>query len=251
MMRLAVLLCVAILMVGCSDEEKPADSTRPIWGATWSFTTGNELTDNSISTQANWTTALSTETNYNFTPFEALQNYVPSDASLNWLDDNELARTAGDFLRQFYSNSGAGVFNPDKTSFFFGVNTPMFTPANAYGVTIPKGLTPDVSGVALSLIFKTKIHSVGSLTPEQKWRATQHVTVHELGHARGLNAVDVDYDHNTHNGSNADICVMRNAALSSIPFSHVFCGYHRKVLRECLTIVKREYVPNDACASFP
>lgn len=195
--------------------------------------------------------ALRDETNYNFKPYSLDQSKVPTDAVLQWTSDEALRRTSGTFLRALYANIGLQSIDADRGSFFFGVNEPAGTSVDAFSATLPKGTIANVYGVALSLVFKSKIHSIGTLTTEQKWRLTQYNVIHELGHARGLNAVNNHYDHNTHNGSNADICVMRVGVSSNIPLNHVFCGYHKKVLRECLTLIQYDYNPSSTCASFP
>jgi len=240
--------------IGCEGRgPAPGDgTTNPTWEARWSYTPGNELADPGlISSPANWAAAVTDETGYNFTAASQFEGHVPSDDTLNWSDNGSLLRTAEAFLRGFYANAGIRDVDEDNVSFFFGVNAPTGTGADDYSVTLAKGSVSNVSGVALSFVFKTKIHSLQGLTAEEKWRLTQYNVIHELGHARGLNARNANYDHVTHAGSNADNCVMRINVSSNIPPNHVFCGYHKKVLRECLTIIRFAYDPNSSCARFP
>ncbi len=252
--RICLLFLWTAAGIGCeSRESAPGDrTTNPTWVARWSYTLGNELADPGlISSPANWAAAVTDETGYNFTAASQFQAHVPSDGFLNWTTDQRLRETAGDFLRAFYRNAGIQDVDEDNVSFFFGVNAPTGTGADDYSVTLAKGSVSNVSGVALSFVFKTKIHSLQGLTAEEKWRLTQYNVIHELGHARGLNARNANYDHVTHAGSNADICVMRINVSSNIPQNHVFCGYHKKVLRECLTIIRYDYDPSSSCARFP
>jgi hypothetical protein len=156
---ISVVLVTIFSELACKKEEPPVDPNKPLWEAKWSYTSGNELADNQgFSSPAHWTTALKDETDYNFKPYSLDQNDVPSDASLSWADAEALLLTTGNFLRSFYTNAGITGVDADRGSLFFGVNAPPGTTTNAYSVTLAKGSVQNVYGVALSLVFKTKIH---------------------------------------------------------------------------------------------
>lgn len=255
-MRMILRALVSLLgfscLTGCSEDPAPDDQTKPLWEAHWSYTAGNELADiNLVSSPATWTATLKDETNYNFIPYSLDQGHVPSDGSLDWRSSQALINTAGAFLREYYANARITSVG-DKASFLFGVNEPIGTLAEEVGVTLPKGAIPAVHNVPLSLVFKTKIHSINTTDTGWKWRLTQTAVVHELGHARGLNAIVNNqwYDHSNHAGTDQGICVMISP-VTDPQANPKFCGYHKKVLRECLSQIQFDYNPNSPCASFP
>lgn len=251
-----VLISSSIFWSACVKSEREPDAPFPDgrWNIRWSYTAGNSLIGGSPgSSQQQWRNILQDGTSYDVRPIFHSSGFLPSDAPLHW---NFLTSRVTEFLRGFYSNDTTfSNIRSRYSSFLFGVNTPTNTPpnttdtTNVLGVTIPFGQLPvDVDSVAVSLVFTSKAFSIPNLDTEGRWRVVQYVLIHELGHARGLNAGNGTYDHNNHGGQLVGWCVMRNLSLSELS-SHSFCDYHKRILRRCLPIIKGTYDPLDACTN--
>lgn len=251
-----VLISSSIFWSACVKSEREPDAPLPDgrWDIRWSFTGGNSLIGgNPGSSTQQWKNILQDGTNYDIRPIYHSSGFLPSDANLNW---SFLTLRVTEFLRGFYTNDTTfGHIRSRYSSFLFGVNTPANTPPNAtdttnvLGATIEFGRLPaDVDTAAVSLVFTNKIFNISSLDTEGKWRVVQYVVIHELGHARGLNAVNGTYDHDNHGGQLVGWCVMRHLRLSERS-SHSFCDFHKRVLRRCLPVIRASYDPFDPCTN--
>ena len=233
----------SLWLVGCQSADNPPDKqpSDGDWEVGWSYTgTINLIGGNPGSSTSQWKSILESNTGYKVLPHYWDQANLPSDLGWTW---SNLSNNVSTFVQQFYVNEGIVGNPPEFLSYLFGVHTPAGTQGPVLGVTFRKGDVANVYGVAVSLVLRAKISTL-PFTSEQKWRITQQVVLHELGHARGLNADNGEYDH-THHSSWLGDCLMRN--VESAADNHIFCPFHQQVLRECLKRIQTTYDPTAQC----
>jgi hypothetical protein len=259
-----VLLFILLILFlgvqfGCQQDPPPPDpeAPKPIWRIdySWSYDSGNPPRFNDLFQPGGpyprdtWGAILNDGTNYDLRI--SPQRLLPHDPSLDW--DN--AASFATFFESFYAGISVGTL--DRNCYVLGIFEPMNTPADVYGLTFPRGTIPvsnEDHKFAASVVLSTNIRSIAILTPAEQWRMVEYCVLHELGHARGLNAVTPaypihgDYDHFTHSGSNQGICLMRIPVAELLPQSHAYCDRHKMVLRNCLTAIQFMYAPTDPCA---
>lgn len=245
-----LLLTVLLSLHGsCDRTEAPAGGSGSRWDIYWSYTAGNDPTSGLGIGTGGWASIFNVQANYSTTTALVSTSVVPSDASLNMANPTTLFLTVKDFLDRFQASWRNQINNPDLASYLFGTNAMQNAAPLDYGVTTWK--QPDYA--AASFVFTQKILNLTGPSAQQKWAMIDYTVLHELGHSRGLNASTtdhLDYDHDHHEGSDASGCIMRINAGYDPPQPFVFCGYHKKVLKDCLNKIRTIYTPGESCAKF-
>lgn len=253
---LAYALMTAAILWGC-DEEKPAapyDAKELLWDVDWSYTSGNILYDAGSKgyglQPSGWANVFKTAASYNFTPYLNPVENTP-DIQIDYTDVSTLRNSSHLFIIQYVDNNDMNIAGEIilNLSFLVGTNN-MKGKTGTLGVTTWRGYT--TGDPATSFVFTTRIRSISWLTTdEERWKAVSQVVLHELGHARGLNAYnyelgDPDWDHNHHTGTDPAACAMNG--LSVVPWKFEFCPYHAKVLGSCLKFIQVDYDFKNNCA---
>jgi hypothetical protein len=243
------IICFVILLIeACKKDAAPEDRN---WGIYWAFTPQNELYGG-IGSQG-WADFFNYQAKYDAFVVLWSPAALPSDDILSWTSDAELNATATRFIRLWWisSNMDTNTIQANIHSFLFGVNVPSGADANVLGATGRRGQLLSPRSAAYSFVFKTRIFGRPYLTTdEQRWNYVNLVTLHELGHARGLNYND---EHTYHSGGNEANCIMNVFAYGvQAPTPFVLCGFHQRILRQCLkAAILSNYNRSDPCASAP
>jgi len=247
---LLVISLPFVFLSGCgSNEPPPNGNNKPSWYINWSQTPNNSLDVQGGGPDV-WKSVLEQETNYSVSTFR--QTAIQQEPSLNW----NLPSSFENFVTLYYQENGLDQYPLDQNSFLFGIGTPMNTPEDVYGRTLYRGLIGSPS-FAVSFVFKSKTDTLTfpdttNTYGKRQWAITQF-TIHECGHARGLNwglPENPEYEHTNHGGEGSTDCVMRNIDPGNLLTAHVFCEKHQKILRLCLTEIKGSYNAADPCASY-
>lgn len=245
------ILFFLLFLSGSCDKQSPPDVTELLWQIPYSYTIGNDPTASgglSINTSG-WRNVYITQASYNFQLSLVENKYMPSDNSLDMSTLSKFRQTVNSFIKKFEENWGYNISILEQGSHLFGVNDMIGAGTGVVGATAPKHFTQDDPAVAF--VFTSKILNLSGLTAQQKWALVDYTVLHELGHSRGLNAEtgqDPYYDHNNHSGEDSANCIMKLPIGYTPPEPFVFCDYHKKVLKNCLKVIKMSYLPSETCA---
>ena len=241
-----------------STRFSPLDLSQTDWLLLWSYHDNHDPTkENTSISFTGWKQIFEGQVGYKFKSEYLTNEKTPNSVtSINRLNFNQTLQT---FINDFYSAHGLTVQNihPSKVSLLLGIND-IVSSSNWLGVTLGRGGINQ--GISVSLVFVGKISSIHST---QKALYVDDVVLHELGHARGLNATNMSggtepHDHTNHLNYDAENnttqednkCVMRSGEVPVSPY--VFCGYHQSILKKCLkSEILTTYNPNSVCATFP
>lgn len=241
-----IFSAIVITNSGCDRPQTPNDSSNYDWNIVWSYEGSYDPT-HGLKTGL-WIDVFNKQAGYKVKTWGPdSTSIIPS--SIDLIDMNNLLTTVRNFVDDYYKDNASlsGNTSPDKFSLLFGLDS-VLNSGTALGVSLSRGAVNQ--GVSVSLVFVGIINSAHSDSKEL-W--IDGVALHELGHARGLNADDgygFSYDHEHHAGSNLSTCIMLDAEHGAItptePYN--FCDFHKKVLSNCLKdAIHSTYNKDDTC----
>ncbi|MEP0821245.1 MAG: hypothetical protein HRF44_00210 [Ignavibacterium sp.] len=243
---LIALLCL-VMFPSCGD--KPHDPAgKDVWTILWA----NEVNSDPVGPVGysmgnfGWYGFYDDYTGYKL-DYDFTNINAPSSSILTLETPTKFYNSVYNYVASFYQthNINASSIDASKTSLLFGIQNIAFRSAGLNGVTSARGLI--AQGVAVSFVLTPVILARYS-SLDSAWTRVDKVVLHELGHARGLTALDSNnenIDHYTHTVGNTN-CVMWQGFISK-PFN--FCPYHQKVLKNCLTSIQQTYDPAASCAT--
>lgn len=242
------LVAFVSLGVPISICDKPQDMpAKDGWIIIWANESGNDPSGGTGIGNVGWYQFFDAQVGYKIT-WDYRESAPPSSSMLTLATPREFINTVDSYVKSFYEGLQIDptIIDASNTSLLFGIRDILWRGLTV-GATVPKGQISQSVAVSFNL---TSVIVSSSRYPAKAWVRVDANVLHELGHARGLNArLNDNYiDHDTHSGQGNTTCVMWSPLEDDPPQPFTFCDYHKKVLKNCLTAIQRTYSPDADCA---
>lgn len=256
-----LIILISVISVNINAKE---NNSRP-WKIYWSFTDKNAILNGPFSIGANGIQKFfKDQGNYNVSLEFKSNLLIPNVENISlynhtafWVEIKKYI----DILRSRWEIDE----NPNEDiSILIGISQ-MKNCDNRYGVTIPKLMVGN--NISITFIFVERLNMERG-SSESRISRLDYIILHELCHARGMNASTLNerlqlksiimsdstsdpcFDHIYHKGNNQDSCIMHSFIELDPPLPYILCDYHKRILRNCLQRMQPTYSVSDTCCGL-